>query len=166
MKKPLRNILLLLALVFLSACYEDNSCSQNTVTGINVEVSNSGSDATTDLDSLDQSKVDAWFFTALDDTFVTSANQTYTSGIPLDMNDTSITVLFQIKDTEMTDYLQDTIVINYHQTDLRLLTVNCGFAPIYVISGGTHTLNVLDSVIMYDAEISTDLQITNVSFYY
>lgn len=168
MKNQVKNMILMALLVFLSACYEDDSCSQNTVSGINVTVSNSGSDSSSDLDELDQDNVESWRFTALDDTvsLVNSESQTYTSGIPLDMNDTSITILFNIRDNDSTAFLKDTIVINYYQTDLQLLSVNCGFAPLFRITGGASTAHVLDSIVVNDVEISTDLLIDNVAFYY
>ncbi len=153
------NILLLTLACSLTACYEDDSCSQNTDTGINVAVSNKDGD---------YKGYDLWSFSKVNDTvsFVSSENQTYEAGIPLNINDTSITFLFNIRLNDTTAYLSDTITINYYQTDLRLLSVNCGFAPVYHITGGSHTLNVLDSVILYDEEISSDLELDNAAFYY
>jgi hypothetical protein len=155
--------------VFLmTACYEDDSCNQNTVTGVNVSVSNSGADKSTDLDGLDYDNIESWRFTALDDTLalVSSENLTYSPGIPLNMNDTTITLLFQIRDNDSTDYLQDTVIFNYIQTDFQLLSINCGFAPLFTLTGGQSTINILDSVILYEGDITTDMQIENVAFYY
>lgn len=154
--------------LLITACYEDDSCNQNTVTGVNISVSNSGADNTTDLDGLDYSNIESWRITALDDTvpLVSSENLSYSAGIPLDMNDTTITVLFKIRDNDTTDYLRDTMIFNYIQTDLQLLSVNCGFAPLFQLTSGQHTINVLDSVILYEGYITTDMQIENVAFYY
>lgn len=163
-----RIILFVMPLMLLSACYEDDSCNQNRVTGVNISVSNSGSDASTDLDGLDYNNVESWRFTALDDTaaLISSETQSYTPGIPLDMNADSITVLFKIRDSDSTDYLQDTVIFNYIQTDLQLLSINCGFAPQFKLTGGASTLNVLDSIVLYDGYVTTDMQIENVAFYY
>lgn len=152
----------------MTACYEDDSCNQNTVTGVNIAVANSGADKATDLDGLDYATIESWLFTALDDTLalVSSESLTYSSGIPLDMNDTTITFLFKIRDNDSTAYLQDTVTFNYIQTDLQLLSINCGFAPVFQLRGGQSTSNVLDSVVVYEASITTDMQIKNVAFYY
>lgn len=159
MKKTLINILLILLPVFLSACYEDDSCSQNTDTGINVTVTNEGDDFTT---------VESWKFTALDDTtaLVSSDNLSYTAGIPLDMNDTVVELLFSVRASDTLDYVSDTVIIHYVQTDLSLLSVNCGFAPTYNITELVHTINILDSVLIYEQEVSTDLVSDNAAFYY
>lgn len=170
MKKTyfLRLFAFLMPVFLLAACYEDDSCNQNTVSGVNITVANSGSDSKTDLDGLDQSNIESWRITAVGDTtaLVGSENTDYTTGIPLDMNNTSITVLFKIRDNDTTDYLVDTVVFEYIQTDLQLLSVSCGFAPIFKLTGGCFGTSVLDSVVIYDSEISTDLQENNVSFYY
>ena len=159
---------MLIPVLFLTACYEDDTCNQNTVTGVIVSVSNSGADADTDLDELDHTNVESWRFTALDDTsaFVNSDDLSYSPGIPLDMNDTTITLLFKIRDNDSTDYLQDTVIFNYIQTDVELLSVNCGFASRFKITGGWTTLNVLDSVNFYDGYVTTDMETENVAFYY
>lgn len=165
----LYRILLFVLFAFLiTACYEDDSCNQNTVTGVNVSVSNSGADKKTDTDGLDYNTIESWHFTSLDDTLalVSSENLTYSPGIPLDINDTTITLLFKIRDNDSTAYLQDTVSFNYIQTDLQLLSNNCGFAPLFKITGGHSTINVLDSVIVYDGYITTDMLIENVAFYY
>lgn len=164
----LRVLLLLMLASVVFSCIEDDSCSQNTVTGVNVTVSNSGADASSDDDGLDYNNIESWRFTALDDTtaLVSSDNLSYSPGIPLDMNDTTITLLFKIRDNDTTDYLRDTVVFNYYQTDLQLLSINCGFAPLFYLKGGNSTLNILDSVILYESSITTDMQINNVAFYY
>lgn len=150
------------------ACVEDDTCNQNTVSGLNVVVANSGKDAKTDLDALNQDSIVGWMITAVGDTlsFVGSDNATYSSGIPLNLDDTTITVLFKIKDTAHDEYLVDTLVFDYHQTDLVLLSVQCGFAPLFELTGGSYTKSVLDSVVVRAVEVSTDLTINNVSIYY
>ena len=168
-KKLFVHILLWSIALSLSSCYEDETCNQNTETGVNIVVENSGDDSGTDLDGLDQSKTVEWNLTPLADTvvFVSSENQANSIGIPLDLNDTTIAIVLNIKDSEMSDYLKDTVVFNYVQTDLRLLSVNCGFAPIFNITDIMFTGNVLDSVILYtEVEVSNDLELDNVAFYY
>lgn len=169
MKKLFIHILFWSIALSLSACYEDETCNQNTETGVNIVVKNSGNDTGTDLDGLDQTKSVEWNFTPLADTivFVSSENEPYSIGIPLNLNDTTIAIVLNIKDSEMSDYLKDTVIFNYVQTDLRLLSVNCGFAPIYNIIDIMFTDNVLDSVVLYtEVEVSNDLELDNVAFYY
>lgn len=159
---------LLMLTLIIASCVEDGSCNQNTITGVNVSVSNSGSDSDTDLDGLNGDSIESWLFTAMDDTvaLVSDEDVDYSPGIPLDMNDTTITLLFKIRDNDTTEYLRDTIVLNYIQTDLVLLSVNCGFAPLFKITGGYSTMNILDSVVIYDEFITTDKNLDNVAFYY
>lgn len=163
-----RILLFVMPLFLVTACYEDDSCNQNAVTGVNVTVSNSGDDEDVDLDGLDADNVESWRFIPLDDTvsLVSSESLSYSPGIALDMNDTTIVFLFQIRDSDSTEYLQDTIIFNYIQTDLQLVSVNCGFAPLFQLTGGYWTANVLDSVILNDSYITTDMQTNNVAFYY
>lgn len=158
---------LLIPALLITGCYEDDSCNQNTETGINITVSNSGSDASTDLDGLNQNSIESWRVTAVGDTTaLVDSESDYNTGIPLDMNDTTVTLLFKIRDNDTTDYLVDTVIFTYIQTDLQLLTVTCGFAPVFNITGGEFYMNTLDSVIIYEQEVSTDLQTNNVTFYY
>lgn len=138
------------------------------MTGLNVKVSNSGKDIGTDLDGLDYNNVESWRFTAMDDTisFVSSETQSYSPGIPFDMNADSIVILFKIRDSDSTEYLIDTIVFQYVQADLELLSVNCGFAVLFSITNFHITSNVLDSIILEEPFVTTDMQTNNVSFYY
>ncbi len=149
------------------SCYEDDSCNQNTNTGVNITVANMLPDSV-DTDSLNSSHIESWRFKTLEDTtiFISSDNLDYTTGIPLNMNDTVIKLLFQIRDNDTTDYLVDTIILGYIQTDLELLSANCGFAPVFKITNGSFTMHVLDSVAIENSKVSTDLQLNNVAFFY
>lgn len=171
MKKNIKSnfltVSLLILIVFLSACVEDDTCGENTVSGLIVSVRNSGSDSNTDTDTLNENSVTSWKICPLNDSIsFTSKDTSFTSGIPLNINDTSITVLFMIRDNEDEDYIIDTLSFYYHQTDLESLSLQCGFAPLYEISGMSHSVNVLDSLALNEKEISTDLIMDNVTLYY
>lgn len=162
--KPL-NILIISLITLAStmmSCYEDDSCNQNTETGVNLQVINNNNESTLDKDST------FWKFTKMDDTIslVNSNNISYSPGIPLDMNNDSIQIRFQIKNISDSVYMIDTVVFNYIQTDLQALSINCGFAPVFELVGHNHTTNVLDSVARHDSIVNTEITEKNVSFYY
>lgn len=153
-------------LVLFSACVEDETCGENTITGIIISVANSGDDSATDNDGLNQDAVSEWKICPAGDTleFVTNTTE-YQYGIPLDLEDTTIAVVFSIKD-DGEAYYEDTVHFDYRQTDLKLVSVACGFAPEFEITGGRHGVSVLDSVVLEALEVSNDLSINNVTFYY
>lgn len=158
--------ILIISVIALTAtmvsCYEDDTCNQNTETGVNIEVRNNGNEPTLHKDSI------YWKLTKIDDTvsLVSSNDISYSTGLHLDMNNDSITFLFQIKNTSDSVYLVDTVVFNYIQTDLEALSLNCGFAPVFELTEGYYTTHVLDSIVKYDTIVNTELTETNVSFYY
>ncbi len=159
--------LLLILVGFLSACVEDDTCGENTISGVMVAIANSGSDSSTDTDTLNEKSVTNWKICPINDTIsFTSMDTSYTSGIPLNINDTSVAVVFMIRDNEDEDYINDTLHLFYHQKELKLISMQCGFAPLYELSGLDHTLHVLDSVVLNEIEVSTDLMIDNVTLYY
>ncbi len=168
MKKIIAHILFWGITFILTACFEDDSCNQNMVSGINIEVITSDKNDSTDVDGLNPSGSIEWNIAPLNDsiTFITSANQAYSTGVPLNLNDTSITIQLNIRDNDTTAYLTDIIKINYVQTDLRLVSVNCGFAPVFKITDIFFSTNALDSVLYSPDEVSNDLEIVNAVFYY
>lgn len=159
-------IVMLCVVLFLSSCVEDDTCGENTITGIIVSVKNSGSDDATDTDALNQNAVSDWKICPAGDTTVFVAKSTdYQFGIPLDLEDTTIQLVFYIKDNGGV-YLNDTLRFVYHQTDMKLVSVACGFAPEFEITEGQHGVSVLDSVVLEELVVSNDLSINNVTLYY
>lgn len=151
---------LLLVSLSVTSCYESDTCSENNVTGINVSV--------TSVDTLNSSE-GSWAFTPIDDTtqLVSSDDVSYSTGIPLDMSQDSIELYFMLRDNDTLDYyIADKVVFRYTQTDMVALSLNCGFAPEFQISSIGYTANLLDSVFFLEDVVSTDLELTNVSFYY
>lgn len=166
MKNRFFSVLLLVTTFFFSACVEDDTCGENMISGIKITVNNSGSDSATDLDALDQDKLSDWKVCPPNDTLAfVSMSTEYQFGIPLDIEDTTITLVFFIKD-DGEDYLSDTLSFFYRQTDFKLVSMACGFAPEFEITGGKHSVNVLDSIVLETLEVSTDLTVNNVAIYY
>lgn len=160
---------LVIALSFLmTACYEDPSCDQNNQTAINTEVASSGSDASTDPDTLDIATDIEWLFTTInnDTTLLESSTYTETVGLPLDANNTQSIFLFKIRNTNDSAYYTDTIIFEYTLTELEALSINCEYAPVYKLEAYAHSTHALDSIAIYDPVINTDLTLENVTFYY
>ena len=157
---------LVIVVLSISSCVEDETCGENTVTGVLMTVQNSGNDNETDTDELDQTKVSDWKICAVGDTLPLYSKSTdYQYGLPLDLEDTTVSFVFYIKDDSST-YLTDTVQFDYRQTDMKLVSVACGFAPEFLITGGSHGSSVLDSVVVEQPVVSTDLTLNNVAFYY
>lgn len=153
---------------FVTSCYEDDSCNENTVTGINMSVFSSGSDADADPDTLDVTAGIQWAILppSADTVLVSSSDLSSSVGLHLDANADMMTVLFIIRNEDSPVFYVDTVVFEYVQTELEQLSNNCGFAPVYTIYGGSNTTHALDSVVLEDPLVNTDITDDNVTFYY
>jgi hypothetical protein len=148
--------------LLLSSCYEDDSCNQNTVTGVNALIINNGN-------SIPEDSVKSFYIMPIGEdsiSFINSENVLYTPGIELDLNNDSTIVVFKVKENSTDSFIIDTITLNHKQIDVEMLSIYCGIVPIFELIGGTHTTHILDSITLQDSLINTDVSTPNVTIYY
>ena len=73
--------------------------------------------------------------------------------IALSPNDSITTLIF----TSTNEVLKDTLFI-YHQNEIRLLSMECGFVIDYKIDSATSTKNLIDSVFVTEKKITNDAE--------
>lgn len=156
-------ILILLSLL-VNACYEDDTCGENMYSRVNISVNSSAYQSNDTLKGTDTE----WWFTPLNDTIVliSSDDVDESLGLPLDMDTDTLKLVFHIRNTSATDVYMDTVTFQYEFTDLEEISLNCGFAPVFTMYGGNYTSYALDSIVLNEPIINTDLTEDNVTFYY
>lgn len=154
-------ILILSFGVFVSSCYEDTSCDQNIETGMLFSFYKVGTDSVSGEQTLTRNNGNVYVFMQAEkqDTLFPRVADTLAM-LPFELNDT-VTTLFFEKDSVM-----DIINIEHTLPEAEFLDVSCGFAPSYTIKTGNFTNTIIDSVVIVNPLVNTDVYQTNIFIYY
>lgn len=163
-QKPKFLKVVLLSLVtglFLGSCLEDTSCGQNMESGLLFSAYRITLDSVTQepVITRDMNKLFVFLDRNKQDTLYPRATDTLAL-VPIELNDT-ITSLYFEKDSVL-----DEIRIIHTYPEAAFVDVNCGFVPSYEIKNGSFTNVNLDSVLIINPTVNTDVFQTNILLFY
>lgn len=145
----------------VSSCLEDTSCGQNTESALLFSAYSITIDSATQARVINRDMSRLYVFLNPDkqDTLYPRSVDTLAM-VPIELNDT-ITSLYFEKDSVL-----DEIRIIHSLPEAAFIDVNCGFVPSFEIKTGSFSNVKLDSVIIVNPTVNTDVYQTNILLFY
>ncbi len=157
--KILKYLFFLIGFVLLSSCNSDEVCTENIDKTANIKfVQISVVDDVITENELSLNNLIVFPIERAEDSIYNFQNGVANISLPLNPNSTQ--TAFAIK----ADEIQDTLYF-HHQSEMKYVSLICGFTWFFSLEDVTHTGHAIDSVIVTDSIIDLDERI-NYKIYY